>query len=349
MKILIMKFRTNDLNESLGSQIEFSAKIVRDFFEFTENNENIVFVYKDLNYKPEYDNQEIRGFLSLSPARGDYKVYQNPDGSLFLKDFFIHNLGLSLGHNKDDFFALRKITNNKYTISYISRESSLGEIIISQHLSGEVLEIGSEGPSYRTDRAEKPSHGRQIIYFGAPGTGKSHTIKRETSGKSVIRTTFHPDSDYSTFVGSYKPTMEEREVRVVPVVTANGINLNENQGTYKENRIVYKFTKQAFLKAYLNAWKKYSQDPNSPEEQYLVIEEINRGNCAQIFGDIFQLLDRSDNGFSSYPIEADNDIQQEIAKAFGSDEEFKIESDLQVDFAVEDYTSNYGETLSKDI
>lgn len=190
---------------------------------------------------------------------------------------------------------------------------------------------------------------RQRIFFGAPGTGKSHSIKQQTSGKSVIRTTFHPDSDYSTFVGSYKPTMEERDVRVVPVVTANGINLNENQGTYKENRIVYKFIKQAFLKAYLSAWKKYSQCPDSAEEQYLVIEEINRGNCAQIFGDIFQLLDRSDNGFSSYPIEADNDIQQEIAKAFRSDEEFKIEPDLEVDFAVEDYTSNYGETLSKDI
>ena len=190
---------------------------------------------------------------------------------------------------------------------------------------------------------------RQRIFFGAPGTGKSHTIKRETSGKSVIRTTFHPDTDYSTFVGSYKPTMEEREVRVVPVVATDGISLNENQGTYKENRIVYKFIKQAFLKAYLMAWKKYSLDPSSAEEQYLVIEEINRGNCAQIFGDIFQLLDRSDNGFSSYPIEADSDIQQEIAKAFRSDEEFKIESDLQVDFAVENYTSNYGETLSKDI
>lgn len=189
----------------------------------------------------------------------------------------------------------------------------------------------------------------QKIFFGAPGTGKSNTIKRVTAGKSVIRTTFHPDSDYSTFVGSYKPTMEEREVRVVPVVTANGINLNENQGTYKEKKIVYKFVKQSFLKAYLSAWKKYSQNPDSAEEQYLVIEEINRGNCAQIFGDIFQLLDRSSNGFSSYPIEADDDIRQEIDKAFSSEEEFKIESELQVDFAVDDYTSNYGETLSKDI
>jgi len=223
-----------------------------------------------------------------------------------------------------------------------------------EKISGKIIQ-DSILPSeiWRNDQGRISTNGitkeRQRIFFGAPGTGKSHSIKQQTSGKSVIRTTFHPDSDYSTFVGSYKPTMEEREVRVVPVVTANGINLKENQGTYKEKRIVYKFIKQAFLKAYLSAWKKYSQAPDSAKEQFLVIEEINRGNCAQIFGDIFQLLDRSDNGFSSYPIEADNDIQQEIAKAFGSDEEFKIESDLQVDFAVEDYTSNYGETLSKDI
>ena len=188
----------------------------------------------------------------------------------------------------------------------------------------------------------------QKIYFGAPGTGKSHAIKKITAGKSVIRTTFHPDSDYSSFVGSYKPVMEERNVQVVPVVTTSGVNLETNKGTYKENRIAYKFVKQAFLKAYLGAWKKYSQEPNSPKEQYLVIEEINRGNCAQIFGDIFQLLDRSDNGFSSYPIEADDDIRIEIAKSF-NESEYKIESDLQVDSAVEDYTSNYGLTLSKDI
>jgi MoxR-like ATPase len=188
----------------------------------------------------------------------------------------------------------------------------------------------------------------QTIFFGAPGTGKSHTIKQITSGKSAIRTTFHPDSDYSTFVGSYKPVMEERNVQIVPVVTTSGVNLETNKGTYKENRIAYKFVKQAFLKAYLGAWKKYSQKPNLPKEQYLVIEEINRGNCAQIFGDIFQLLDRSDNGFSSYPIEADDDIRTEIAKSF-KESEYKIETDLQVDSAVEDYTSNYGLTLSKDI
>lgn len=48
----------------------------------------------------------------------------------------------------------------------------------------------------------------------------------------------------------------------------------------------------------------------------MIIEEINRGNCAQIFGDLFQLLDRNDNGFSEYPINADADLEKHLAKEF---------------------------------
>jgi 5-methylcytosine-specific restriction endonuclease McrBC GTP-binding regulatory subunit McrB len=69
-----------------------------------------------------------------------------------------------------------------------------------------------------------------------------------------------------------------------------------------------------------DAWNKFKEDFNSDATtsilstipQFLVIEEINRGNCAQIFGDIFQLLDRTDNGYSQYPIEADEDIQKAL-------------------------------------
>lgn len=178
----------------------------------------------------------------------------------------------------------------------------------------------------------------QQIYYGAPGTGKSFELKTITKGYSTIRTTFHPDSDYSTFVGAYKPTMEE-----TPVYGAQGFEVA------KEKRITYAFVKQAFLKAYLGAWQKYAKDGETAEPQFLVIEEINRGNCAQIFGDLFQLLDRSDNGFSTYPIEADSDLQNEIKKAFAEGGEYAIENGLDVDDAVDGYTSNYGETLSDDI
>ena len=137
---------------------------------------------------------------------------------------------------------------------------------------------------------EKPlsftsSHPRQIIYYGAPGTGKSHTIKREEDeGKmTCIRTTFHPDSDYATFVGCYKP-----------------------HKCKETGELTYEFVEQAFLSAYKQAWM------NPDKEIALVIEEINRGNCAQVFGDIFQLLDRDEDGWSTYPIKADTDIADHL-------------------------------------
>lgn len=98
----------------------------------------------------------------------------------------------------------------------------------------------------------------QQIFYGAPGTGKSHTINRETKGHETFRTTFHPDSDYSTFVGAYKPVMEEVETRVVPVVLNNGASFDQNYGTLKEKKISYKFVKQAFLKAYIAAWRTFA-------------------------------------------------------------------------------------------
>ncbi len=74
-----------------------------------------------------------------------------------------------------------------------------------------------------------------------------------------------------------------------------------------DGKIIYTFTPQAFTNAYVKAW-------NTEEDVYLIIEEINRGNCAQIFGDLFQLLDRGADGRSEYPIDADSDLANYIAK-----------------------------------
>ena len=88
-----------------------------------------------------------------------------------------------------------------------------------------------------------------------------------------------------------------------------------------EDRIVYEYVGQAFFQAYVEAWKNYAAvEGETPKEQYLVIEEINRGNCAQIFGDLFQLLDRNDSGFSEYPIKADSDLKKQLSKAFTGSE-----------------------------
>ena len=154
----------------------------------------------------------------------------------------------------------------------------------------------------------------QLICYGAPGTGKSHHIDEMIDDENTIRTTFHPDTDYATFVGAYKPTMEPMPIHAIvgmDVKHARG----ENGEKAFEQKIIYKYVPQAFLKAYVAAWS------NLEKPFYLVIEEINRGNCAQIFGDLFQLLDRNNTGCSSYPIHADEDIQRFLSsdtKGFAS-------------------------------
>lgn len=132
-----------------------------------------------------------------------------------------------------------------------------------------------------------------VIYYGSPGTGKSHRADIETNGKDVQKVTFHPDYDYHSFVGGYKPTMDG-------------------------DKIAYKFVPQIFTKIYADAWKNLvSTDETKPF--YLQIEEINRGNCAEIFGDLFQLLDRDKDGFSKYEVTAEEELCKYLLseKGFG--------------------------------
>lgn len=170
----------------------------------------------------------------------------------------------------------------------------------------------------------------QKIFYGCPGTGKSHKVKAMTEGiegefavffdedgdkiddvstvadkskitSNIFRTTFHPDYDYSTFVGSYKPVMN-------PVLDENGDETGEEE-------LAYDFVPQVFTNAYVRAWKSLNDDSLTDAEKqvYLIIEEINRGNCAQIFGDLFQLLDRK-NGWSEYPIIPDAELRKYLEK-----------------------------------
>lgn len=230
------------------------------------------------------------------------------------------------------------------------------------------------------DNSIHDSNTPQLIYYGAPGTGKSHNIKNDKSVKEadkkslVFRTTFHPDSDYSTFVGAYKPTMksseriyspEELTVKLKEIKTTgttypchkfaakyweslkdltpdsikkilNACGFTDNYSVEigkgvavgqeylsnpEDGKIIYTFCPQAFTNAYVEAW-------NTEEKVYLVIEEINRGNCAQIFGDLFQLLDRK-NGISEYPVEADTDLQNYLCKALADTKRADIPDDVR--------------------
>ncbi len=155
--------------------------------------------------------------------------------------------------------------------------------------------IKGEEKGQSTFSSSHISYWVQKIYFGTPGSGKSWTIKQqyEQDESKVFRTTFHPDTDYASFVGCYKPIKDEED----------------------EKKIVYEFVPQAFTDAYVAAWS----DLEHP--YYLIIEEINRGNCAQIFGDLFQLLDRNKDGYSEYPIKADHDLMNYLINHLPEDSE----------------------------
>lgn len=216
---------------------------------------------------------------------------------------------------------------------------------------------------------EKDDKGQRMY-----STALKHYIDYLDTKKYIFRTTFHPDTDYASFVGCYKPMAEghnanyrfkslqdlkaeaniinssssDKVSQIVAFVTkyANDLQyivdtdpnikslqnlLNKNLSfaseTYlayvvdyvlknQETRITYKFCPQVFTNAYIKAW----EDTSKPV--YLIIEEINRGNCAQIFGDLFQLLDRDkETGKSEYPIKADKDLVAHIEKVLGAGHE----------------------------
>ena len=196
---------------------------------------------------------------------------------------------------------------DKYEYGYNATLTAMAKMVLDP--KNELVRKGNPAESSRAENHLLKTTGLQQIYYGAPGTGKSKTIKDLTFGESVIRTTFHPDSDYASFVGTYKPITEEVTLRDC---YGKKVIDEETNEVVTEERIAYKFIPQAFLEAYVKAWKKLG----SSKKQYLIIEEINRGNCAQIFGDLFQLLDRNEYGFSDYPIVADKDMQKYLEKEF---------------------------------
>ena len=211
------------------------------------------------------------------------------------------------GENKTGKFTIRNYVAGSYSDIHIKKANDgIFDVWVTNTQTPY-----DDGKDKHHEIIDEQSLPLQQIFYGAPGTGKSNTIKREVDDKGMpnVRTTFHPDSDYSTFVGAYKPTSVE-----VPVMTIIGKEQVPVVNAKPEKKIVYEFVPQAFLKAYTGAWK----DQDKPF--FLIIEEINRGNCAQIFGDLFQLLDRNDEtGLSDYPISPDEDIQKFLLtdKKFG--------------------------------
>lgn len=163
----------------------------------------------------------------------------------------------------------------------------MGQIEIGKELTeiAELLNVNIERKEMEQETISMNLYcGNNRIVFGAPGTGKSFGLNNEakTFGDNMERVTFHPDYKYSNFVGSYKPVPK---------------GLNPDDG------ITYKFVPGPFIRSLVEAIK------HKDKPYLLLIEEINRAEVAAVFGDVFQLLDRDDNGNSRYPVNASEDVR----------------------------------------
>lgn len=210
------------------------------------------------------------------------------------------------GETRKQLFLASDTVKKAHYAEVLDNKEKFGDIWNEDNLSvleEKLSEVDSE------DNVSHPEHSALQAYI---------KFLKEYEFERVFRTTFHPDYDYAQFVGAYKPKKEG-------------------------DKITYSFVPQVFAKAYAAAWELYlkedsrdsigasplQNDSGKDIQVYLVIEEINRGNCAQIFGDVFQLLDRDSEEFSQYSIDADCDFatwlkEDSILKTVWSEYETKV-------------------------
>jgi hypothetical protein len=276
-KKVLYSWLFNEIVELENQNLE--AKLKTTLLIFTEDT-----LYKTwLNDNTEvlFQQEGIYDLINNSTDFVDLKGAKEIKGTLRnLKSLYSHNLHPYLKVEGDNV----SLKEQGLLDEYKDYRSKLGNQLDLTPKNIEIVEL--ERGNEETDTPQNLENiPHQIIFYGSPGTGKSRTVENITRNKRIIRTTFHPETDYHSFVGSYKPVM-------------NGSNIE------------YKFVPQAFTKAYCEALK----NPNEPH--FLIIEEINRGNCAQIFGDIFQCLDRDETGKSKYEVDCNEDLANYLKEVF---------------------------------
>ncbi len=335
-------------NSSVHKTIPFSEVFVLDQLAFLDG----FFTQDDIQVETRTQVWNARKDVPQKNGEIDRRFYFN--GLLEDVSYKSHS-----GEIKNAKFTIRNYVAGGYSDLHIKKANDgIFDVWITN-----VLEPYNDRKEEGREQIDVSRQSLQQIFFGAPGTGKSNAIKNSTEQAEkegrVFRTTFHPDSDYSTFVGCYKPGMKSadriysaeelaiklKEIKnsgvtypchkfaaqywrslkdlsadtIKQILVACGftesMNVEISKGVAigqeylnkdEDGKIIYTFTPQAFTNAYVKAW-------NTEENVYLIIEEINRGNCAQIFGDLFQLLDRK-NGVSEYPIDADADLANYLSK-----------------------------------
>lgn len=275
--ILVLEAKSNVITGNRPFQINIDK--LKNFFPILYRNQ-----YNDkYRYKLKSKFNGLSGDIVLRFNSQNSYEYVQITFTDALQDFKREEL------SSGDFFAIIKFKNtNEFEICKTSSDEEklyLNLDLISDDNTSYELEIESEDVG---NSQFNESITIQKIFFGSPGTGKSFAADKITGANIegqknfVEKTTFHPEYDYNSFVGGYKPVMVKKG---------------------EENKIEYKFVPQIFTNIYVKAWN------DLDNHYFLQVEEINRGNCAEIFGDLFQLLDRDENGKSKYETTATEDLK----------------------------------------
>lgn len=303
------------LENKVKSKIDEKINLIKQLLEINENLDvfdeinkllnfnNKEFAFKSIEIFKPYINSEILNILTTSELCNTYTKHLRP---------ILVDVTESVIHN-EDINTLDKNGKSRYYSDYIEINEKF--YIISNDWYYQTHNNYDNRTPYLEfikdvikKNENRVNGGYNVIYYGVPGTGKSYAIDqllKEVKNENKFRITFHPEYTYNDFIGQLLPTI---------------IKEGEHKGD-----ITYSFQKGPFTLALEKAY-------DTPQEAiYLIIEEMSRGNCSAIFGDIFQLLDRVKYGdkkdWSRYFVNNEV-IAKDITRI--SDGRIKIPSNLYI-------------------
>ena len=303
-----------------------SKKEITDFVFFNDNiakkkNPDLIKLYEEIKQTriasttSFYNNEEINAMWKQHDRqlRELLKVLVWTDCVLESDGkYYLSTSNLSLQEKGDmlDILLYNEYWESPNTSDFSTAKKSY---ISYMDLKREILKINTNNPEETSDYvARLEMNGRNRIYYGAPGTGKSFAVDELTTDYDYKRRiTFHPEYTYFDFVGGLKP------------VQSNG-------------NIEYEFVAGPFTEVVISAL-------NNPSHKCaLIIEEINRSNTAAVFGDVFQLLDRKSNGISEYVIKNKEVVEYIISKLNESAKQYYYQQLLELSGGI---SENIGQQL----